>query len=230
MIEKLTRRLKWIAVAAAWVLLLGMAIAAYMSESKADSSRQTAVSAGERIAGNGPGCMLRLNGLDVSWIPVPDHYDTRGCGLPNGVLATSWGPVRLRAPVPMTCRMAELTDRWIQRSVRPAARRFLGADVVALHHMAIYDCRRIAGRKDGRLSEHGKSNALDVGAFVLSDGRKISVKDHWRAGGRESQFLRSIGQGACETYQVVLTPDSNRAHHDHFHLDAGRWRVCVKSR
>lgn len=230
MLGKLTTRLKWIAVAAAWVLLLGMAIAGYVAVSKADNGSQTAVSAGARIAGNGPACMLRLNGLDVNWIPVPDHYDTRGCGLPNGVLATSWGSVKLRSPVPMTCRMAELTARWIEQSVRPAARRHLGADVAGLHHMAIYDCRRIAGRKDGRLSEHAKSNALDVGAFVLSDGRKISVKDHWRAGGRESRFLREIGQGACKIFQVVLTPDSNRAHHNHFHLDAGRWRVCVKSR
>ncbi len=258
MLPKLISRLKWIAAVGAWTLFFGMVVAGYLalagdappgSASKAPEGElrlpliragyqiaqggsQTAVTGGaangHRIAGNGPQCMLRLNGLDIDWIPVPDHYSQNGCGLTNGVFVKAWGPVRLRHPVPMTCRMAELTERWLRTEVRPAARNLLGADVAMLNHMAIYDCRKIAGRSDGRLSEHAKSNALDVGGFVLDGGRPIRVKENWKSGGPETKFLRRIGKRACRIFQVVLTPDTNQAHHDHFHLDAGRWRLCVR--
>jgi hypothetical protein len=72
------------------------------------------------------------------------------------------------------------------------------------------------------LSEHGHANALDVSGFVLADGRTISVKGGWRGDERERVFLRNVRAGACEHFTTVLSPDYDRAHHDHFHVDLAR--------
>jgi hypothetical protein len=83
-----------------------------------------------------------------------------------------------------------------------------------------------------KLSEHGHANALDVSAFMLADGRWITVKKGWRGDPRESAFLRQVHQGACETFFTVLGPNADANHHDHFHLDLarhgrdGNLRIC----
>ena len=76
------------------------------------------------------------------------------------------------------------------------------------------------------MSQHGLGNAIDVSGFRLEDGRLISVKTHWDAGGPEQKFLRRIHKGACELFSVTLGPEYNAAHADHFHLDMGGGKVC----
>ena len=39
-------------------------------------------------------------------------------------------------------------------------------------------------------------------------------------------FLHHVARNACRYFSVVLTPDSNRDHYNHFHLDIGPGRVC----
>ena len=73
-----------------------------------------------------------------------------------------------------------------------------------------------------KLSEHGRANAIDVGAFVLADGSRISVKEGWRGSDRERAFLRQVHDAACGEFTTVLGPESDSYHHDHFHLDLAR--------
>jgi hypothetical protein len=75
------------------------------------------------------------------------------------------------------------------------------------------------------LSEHAFGNAIDIGGFRLADGRWVRVTS-WRNGGAEQAFLREVAQGACRHFTVVLTPESDTAHQDHFHLDLSDWPVC----
>jgi hypothetical protein len=42
----------------------------------------------------------------------------------------------------------------------------------------------------------------------------------------EAAFLRDLHSGACDWFDVVLGPDYNRAHADHFHFDRGRAALC----
>ncbi len=42
----------------------------------------------------------------------------------------------------------------------------------------------------------------------------------------EAAFLRDLHTGACRYFDVVLGPNYNRAHADHFHFDRGRARIC----
>ena len=115
--------------------------------------------------------------------------------------------------------------------MQPAAMAAFGQRVVAVDHFGSFACRDIGGgRGEGsdRRSEHATANALDVAAFTLADGSTVSVARDWRRGASEprGRFLREVHDGACALWNVVLGPEYNAGHADHFHLDDGRFRAC----
>jgi hypothetical protein len=88
-----------------------------------------------------------------------------------------------------------------------------------------YNCRDIAGTD--RLSAHATANAIDVAAFDLADGRRISVKADWNGGSLvEREFLRIVHKSACKRFGTVLGPGYNAAHKDHFHLERSASSFC----
>jgi hypothetical protein len=111
--------------------------------------------------------------------------------------------------------------------LHPAARQHLGQDVERVIHWGTYSCRNINRRPEGRRSEHASANAIDVAGFVLADGQEVTVRSDWSGSDpRKAAFLRAVRDGACAFFDVVLSPDYNAAHHDHFHLDMGSYRAC----
>jgi hypothetical protein len=83
----------------------------------------------------------------------------------------------------------------------------------------------------GAWSEHSTANAVDIAAFRLEDGTRISVLSDWEAQGAKAGFLRDVRTGACDLFATVLSPDYNEAHRDHLHFDQARrgamgWRGC----
>jgi hypothetical protein len=123
---------------------------------------------------------------------------------------------------PVTCAVGAALELWLTREVRPAAEELLGSPVTRIEHFGAYSCRRLYGRESGRWSEHAAGNAFDVGAFVLEDGRRISVLRDWGgedAEDEEAAFLRRVRDEACGIFGTVLSPDYNEAHRDHLHLD-----------
>ena len=54
----------------------------------------------------------------------------------------------------------------------------------------------------------------------------MSVERDWAAPGPKREFLRALAKRACDYFNVVLTPDSDKFHYNHLHLDIGRWRLC----
>ena len=174
-----------------------------------------------------PQCPNRLTRYGLSFDPVPDQV--RGdCVLQSVIHIDQLQEIALSPEAELTCNMAERTLHWITNGVRPAAQRWFGQPVVKLFHYGAYSCRRRSG---GKLSEHGFANALDIAVFELADGTRVRVQDHWHSDGswfgqRAAGFLRDVGRSACNSFMVVLTPDSDAAHHDHFHFDAGHWKSC----
>ena len=66
-------------------------------------------------------------------------------------------------------------------SVQPAAMRWFGARVVEIKQISAYSCRGMNGNPNAHISEHAFGNALDIAAFTLADGRRISVRRAGRA-------------------------------------------------
>ena len=129
-----------------------------------------------------------------------------------------------------TCAVNAGLALWLRHGVQPAAEAVLHARVVAIEHLGTANCRRIGGEATGGWSEHATGNAIDVAAFVLSDGRRISVLKDWPGTGDEAAFLRMVHEQACDVFGTALSPEYNAAHRDHLHLDqAGSrrgWSYC----
>lgn len=157
-----------------------------------------------------------------------------GCGAerPFIVKAALGGRVGMRPAATLRCPMIEPIDRWLHQVVQPAARQRFGQRVVELKIVASYACRSRNSRRGAKLSEHGRANAIDIAAFVLADGTRVTVKNGWSWGSRDARFLRTVHRGACQYFSTVLGPNADRFHHDHFHFDlarhgrTGNYRVC----
>jgi hypothetical protein len=52
------------------------------------------------------------------------------------------------------------------------------------------------------------------------------LKTGWRGGGAPAAFLHDIRARACLLFNLVLSPDYNTDHADHFHLDMGWLMGC----
>ena len=119
---------------------------------------------------------------------------------------------------------------WMAQVVQPAARKHLGTTVKAVRHLGGYSCRNIRGSLFSKYlnmrSEHATANAIDISAFDLANGRRISILRHWTRGGNEAKFLKEIHYGACSYFRVVLGPEANRLHANYFHFDRGLMIRC----
>jgi hypothetical protein len=143
------------------------------------------------------------------------------CGAvqPFEMTAADNGRVILNPPALLRCPMIPQVDRWVVEVIEPAARHTYGASLAEITVLGSYACRPINHVSGSYLSEHGRANALDISAFTLSDGTRISVKRGWRGDRRQQAFLREVHDGACARFSTVLGPDYNSLHRDHFHVD-----------
>ena len=171
-------------------------------------------------------CLAILEASALEVRTIPDRKTGEFCGFSNAVQILQ-STVPYSGPVQVTCQMAAGLYLWEREVVAPAAQKHLGSRVVRLDHMGTYSCRRIGGGPTGRPSEHATANAIDIAGFRLEDGRRISVLGDWSDGSEaEKAFLRAVRDGACDLFRVVLSPEYNAAHRNHFHFDMGRFGVC----
>lgn len=146
------------------------------------------------------------------------------CGAvrPFEMAAADGGRVTLQPAAMLRCPMIPQVEKWVRDVVGPAARYYFGVPVVEIKVAGSYSCRAMNHRVGARLSEHGYANAIDIGGFVLADGRKIMVKDGWNGTRQEQAFLRDVHKGGCKEFTTVLGPEYDALHRDHFHLDLAR--------
>jgi hypothetical protein len=151
-------------------------------------------------------------------------------GPAQGNPVTAVGPVVIKPTATLACPIVSELDRWLADTVQPSAMRWFGARVAEIKQISAYSCRGMNGNSHAHISEHAFGNALDIAAFVLADGRRVSVKDGWRGMPEEQGFLRDVQSGACAHFTTVLAPGSNVYHYDHIHVDlmrrASRRLIC----
>jgi hypothetical protein len=179
-----------------------------------------------RLERDGRQCLAVLDESPVTHRSVPDRASEAGCGLSNAV-EVSRSAVGLSGNFTATCSLAVAWALFERHVLLPAAREHLGQEIARVTHFGTYACRNINHRAGGRRSEHATANAIDIADFVLANGQQITVKGDWTGGDpRQEAFLRALRDGACRFFDVVLSPDYNEAHHDHFHFDMGSYRAC----
>lgn len=168
-------------------------------------------------------CVAKLDRVVARYALLPDQTFSGGCSALGAVQLRDIG-VPVTGITAMTCPLAHAFTQWVQSDLQVPAMGEFGSAVVKIEAMGTYSCRPIAG--SDRLSEHGSANAIDVAAFVLADGRRVSVLSGWNGDEREARFLKSVRAAACRRFNTVLSPDYNADHRDHFHFDMGRGPFC----
>ena len=151
-------------------------------------------------------------------------------GPAQGNPVSAFGQVSMKPAATLACPIVSALDRWLSDSVQPAAMRWFGARVVEIKQISAYSCRGMNGNPHAHISEHAFGNALDIAAFTLADGRRITVRGGWRGMPEEQGFLRDVQATACQQFNTVLAPGSNAHHEDHIHVDlmrrASRRTIC----
>lgn len=137
-------------------------------------------------------------------------------------------PTMRPANVAPGCAVTAAMALWNRDVVQPLAQKHFGQAVAELENLGSYNCRKIAGKQ--AQSQHSTANAIDISAFVLADGTRITLVGDWNDGDARSEFLHAVRDGSCGLFSTVLSPDYNAAHADHFHLDMAKrtagWTVC----
>jgi hypothetical protein len=143
-------------------------------------------------------------------------------------LGPSASPILTAAPATLTptatlaCPVVSALNRFVSDHVQPAAVRWFGRPVVEIKQISAYSCRGMNGDPRASISEHAFGNALDIAAFTLADGHRITVKEGWHGTPEEQGFLHDVQGAACEMFTTVLAPGSNAYHYDHIHVDLMR--------
>jgi hypothetical protein len=136
-------------------------------------------------------CAAVLKGLDVVAVPIEPIREIRdgdACGTPVPMQLVSIGSspkIVFSPPATLTCDMIAGLHKWLTRDVQPLARKHLGAPVTGVKTMSSFSCRNAYGRANTRMSEHGRVNAIDLGAFVTGKGETTQIAADWGPNARE---------------------------------------------
>lgn len=183
-----------------------------------------------------PGCEIELSsaGAVFKTSALPMHWNGSReflCGAKQ-VVRYQRGPAKIRysSSPRVTCAVARALLRF-EAIVQDEAQRVFGRPVTTIEQMGTYNCRQIAAYA-GWVSQHSFGHAIDIKRFTVKGGREISVQRHYGRGPdapahKEGQFLRAVADRivAEGVFNVVLTPNFDRAHHNHFHLDLAAYVV-----
>ena len=179
-----------------------------------------------RAAANGASCLAALDG-HAALRAMTDLDDTAQCHIRDRVALRGIGQTRL-ATVETRCAIALRMAMWEKHSLQPAAWDILGTQLSGIDHFGSYSCRamRTTAGISTRMSTHATANAIDIAGFRFADGRSVRLLSGWGSDSAEAAFLRAARDGACDWFSLTLSPDYNRLHADHFHLQSTGWGLC----
>ncbi|WP_263141287.1 extensin family protein [Pseudomonas sp. RIT-PI-AD] len=176
-----------------------------------------------RLQGDPQRCAQALRTSPLSFSLVADSVPSPGCPVHDGVRVKG-SQAAFSSSFLATCPLAAAYALFEVHGLQPAAQAIYGQPVVRVEHLGSFACRNIANSR--WRSQHASANALDIAAFRLRDGRRISVARDWKGSGDAARFLRRVHDAACGPFNLTLGPDYNAAHRDHFHVDMGTLRMC----
>lgn len=145
--------------------------------------------------------------------PIPGKL--KGCGIENPVRVTSVAGVQLSTPATINCETAKALKSWINKGVEPI---YGKGQVVELQVFASYACRGRNNKKNAKVSEHGRGNAIDIGGLTLANGKTVTVLHNF------DRPMKQAHKAACGIFGTTLGPGSDGYHENHMHFDVARYR------
>ncbi|WP_196804853.1 extensin family protein [Methylopila sp. M107] len=123
-------------------------------------------------------------------------------------------PIKIHPAATLRCSMARELTAYLRDDVAPAAEAS-GLGLARLEIAGSFQCRGRNGATAGKMSEHGRANAVDLSGFGFADGKEIGVF----APELPKPMADRLKAGACERFSTVLGPGSDGFHEDHLHVD-----------
>lgn len=179
-----------------------------------------------RALGDPTSCLAALE-TGGAFRRLPDVQDSEVCFIRPHVTVRGLGRASLK-PLNTRCQTALRMAMWEQHGVQPAAARHFAQEVREIVHFSSYSCRQIRtlGGGNGRMSTHATADSVDVSGFILEDGQRVTLLQHWEGSADKSAFLMDVADSACDWFRVALSPAYNSLHADHFHLQHTGWGLC----
>ena len=174
-----------------------------------------------------PGCLEALDELGVDYERARRRGIRLGVQVNGALQGIEFRAYKAGVPLVLDCSLVYS----LARSGELLARH--GIEVV--RYSSAYDRRNIRGTR--RPSRHSFGLAIDVHTFRTADGEVYTIKDDYEQGLGDNldcigealteagQHLRAIDclLTRSELYRVVLSPDFDADHYNHFHLEALPW-------
>ena len=182
-------------------------------------------------------CQQKLLARGVGFSPQPNPWGVptggtaKVCDIPDllSVNPDMYG-VGFRASSQTGSKLKMKMNCQFAHSVADMAELLAKKGIVEVVHYGTYNCRYISGTKT--LSEHAFANALDVAGLKDKDGNYHSVLNDWEKGVKTPKtasgtLLKWFADTmyAKHVFNIILTPEYNAAHANHFHVDdtPGSW-------
>jgi hypothetical protein len=180
-------------------------------------------------------CVSELTSQKVVFDQLATATD-EGCELSGAIKLTSvstpFGEVSLSGKPIMLCSFGRQFSGWVRDVAAPLTRGYTGQRLAQIETVSAFACRPRYDKPGLIPSEHAKGDAIDIGSFVLADGRRIPVKQQASDIPLSGDLMRALRMTACGYFTTVLGPGSDEAHAEHLHFDSGihgdvpNYRIC----
>ena len=178
-----------------------------------------------RLKFNSEMCLGALRAAaELSFVSLPDRKIGDDCGHKNVVRIES-APIAHNSEPSATCALAAALYWW-EQDLKQQALEIFNVPLARIDHVGKFFCRNVNSEASGRRSQHATANAIDISGFVLADGRRITIASVWNSSGPAAEFVQTARNRACRYFNGVLSPDYNKLHADHLHLDFGPYLIC----
>ena len=178
-------------------------------------------------------CIKELQSLGVVFKEIPRIDDGNGCGIDKPIIVSQALPgITLKPEATLRCPTALALAQWMKGSVIPAASVALPTNggITTINQASAYICRLRNSAETGKISEHARGNAIDIGSFSFNKGEPVEVRSRREDSTLTGAFQRTVSAAGCLYFTTVLDPESDAAHETHFHLDVierkGGYRYC----
>ncbi len=187
------------------------------------------------LPGELDGCLQEMMARGIEFtLPGTTNYDSA-----SGKLCEVYEPVRVDGTINgVNFRPSDFTNApapmYVQCGVALAlydmAELAKTRGITDFVHYGTYNCRVIAGTTT--LSEHSYANAIDIAGIQTANGQRYTLLSDWEDGdttpdtvGGELLFWLAHTMYDQHIWNVILTPEYNAAHDNHFHIDLtpGSW-------
>ena len=163
------------------------------------------------LTGGGDQCLSSLNKAGVTFKSFGDQ-GSEMCPIKNAVRVEGFSYTSPSSSFILSCPTALQLAKWLKT-----------AKIKSFVHAGTINCRKMRG--SDFLSEHSFGTAIDISQLDGAD-----IRTYWRSNSQRGQRLAEAAITACKYFSNVLTPDTDKAHHDHFHLDTGLGVGCMSKK